>query len=973
MHSGRSNLSAVSDVRSLVITETTPPDTRSASRRTLAIRASSSKVFTSRVWRSVSRVTAAVALLATVAGSRAPLRAQGPAASTPAVPPMRITAAKAHAIPVPSAHAERRSGAIAIDGRLDDPAWAAAPPVTEFTQVDPAMGKPGSQRTEVRFLFDDDALYVGARMYDTEGAKGVRTALVRRDQEFNSDYIEIVIDGFHDHLGRAFFDLNPSGSKGDQLGVGTSCCDSGWDPIWEGVAHIDSAGWTAEIRIPLNQLRFSRDSVQTWGLQLRRFIQRNNELDQWSYWAKDEAGGPQRFGHLEGIRIQSKAATHHLELLPYAVSSSRHLAFTPGDPFNDGNVNRAKAGLDLKYLVSSNLTLDATVNPDFGQVEVDPAVINLSAFETSFDEKRPFFVANSGVFRFGGMNCFFCSNVSSLQPFYSRRIGRAPTGADLATRRGDFADVPDAATIASAAKVTGRTSNGFTVGLLDAVTDRSTARVQLADGTRSSQEVEPRTNYFVGRLKKDFMGGNLVVGGIATSVIRQMDSSFAPRLNSHAELYGGDFVYTWKNQTYSLVGQYSLSSISGDPRDIRARQRSSARYFQRPDRKLRAGDGIFTDRLDSSATTMRGGGAYMRLSKGSGSWMWEAALNTRTPGFEDNDIGFLTRADYFWYNANVFRYWTKPTKWYRDFAVIAGGQQQQNFDGDLTDRQGQIFAQANFLNFWSASAFYIRHPALLDDRLLRGGPVVQKPGTNFSSVNVNSDSRHSVIASLGADYASNDRGGWDYDLFGTASYRPVSNIRVSLGPTWTATRALLQYVQTIPDPTATAFGGSRYVMSDLRERQLGLETRLNVTFSPTMTLEMYVQPFIATGAYSRFKEFDAPRQGNFSVFGIDKGTVSATTASNGLVASYQIDPDGISGPAAPFTIGNRDFNFRSVRGNAVFRWEYRPGSTLYLAWTQSRTDNEPYGNFDFGRDRSGLFSTRPDNIFLVKASWWLAR
>ena len=873
---------------------------------------------------------------------------------------------------MPSARAERRNGAIAVDGKLDDVAWSAATPVTEFTQIDPAMGMPGSQRTEMRFLFDDAALYIGAKMYDTEGAQGVRTSLVRRDQEFNSDYIEIVIDGFHDHLGRAFFDLNPSGSKGDQLGVGTSCCDSGWDPIWEGVAHVDPDGWSAEIRIPLNQLRFSRDSMQTWGLQLRRFIQRNNELDQWSYWAKNEAGGPQRFGHLEGVRVPASAATRHVELLPYVVSSSRHVRFEPGDPFNDGNVSKAKFGLDLKYLVSSNLTLDATINPDFGQVEVDPAVINLSAFETSFDEKRPFFVANSGVFRFGGINCFFCSNVSSLQPFYSRRIGRSPTGADLAFGRGDFADVPDAATILGAAKVTGRTSNGFTVGLLDAVTDRSDARVQLSSGTRATQEVEPRTNYFLGRVKKDFLGGNLVVGGIATSVIRQMDSSFAPRLNSHAELYGSDFVYTWKNQVYSLVGQYSLSSISGDPRDIAARQRSSARYFQRPDRKAR-GEGLFTDRLDSTATVMRGGGAYMRLSKGSGSWMWETALNARTPGFEDNDIGFLTRSDYIWYNANVFRYWTKPTRWYRDFSMIAGGQQQQNFDGDVTDRQGQVFAQATFLNFWSASAFFIRHPSLLDDRLLRGGPVVQRPGTNFSSVSVNTDSRHRVIASFGADYLSNDRGGWDYDVFGTASYRPVSTIRLSLGPTWTATRALLQYVQTVPDPTATAFGGARYVMSDLRERQLGLETRLNVTFSPTMTLEMYVQPFIATGAYSRYKEFDAPRQGNFSVFGIDKGTVRTSAAPNGFVASYQIDPDAAAGPAAPFTIGNPDFNFRSVRGNAVFRWEYRPGSTLYLAWTQSRSDNEPYGNFDFGRDRSGLFSTRPDNIFLVKASWWLAR
>ncbi|HVT40213.1 MAG TPA: DUF5916 domain-containing protein [Gemmatimonadaceae bacterium] len=892
------------------------------------------------------------------------------AALTPRTDTQPRTSA-AHAIPVPSARAVRRSGPIAIDGRLDEAAWKDATPVTDFTQIDPEMGKPASQRTEMRFLFDDDAIYIGAKMYDTEGSKGVRTSLVRRDQQFNSDYIEIVIDGFHDHLGRAFFDLNPSGSKADNLGVGASCCDSGWDPIWEAGTHIDADGWTAEIRIPLNQLRFSRDPVQTWGLQLRRFINRNNEQDQWSYWSKTESGGPSRFGHLEGIEIKPQAAARHVELLPYAVTSSRNVAFTPGDPFNNGSALKAKAGLDLKYLLSSNLTLDATFNPDFGQVEVDPAVINLSAFETSFSEKRPFFVANSGIFSFGGFNCFFCSNVASLSAFYSRRIGRAPTGADLAYQRGPYADVPDASTIAGAAKITGRTSNGYTVGVLEAVTTRENARVQLDNGGRVSQEVEPLTNYFVGRLKKDFMSGNLVIGGMATSVVRQMDSTFAARLSSHAELLGGDFLYTWNNRVYSLVGQYALSSISGDRRAILARQRSSARYFQRPDRGAGSG-GFLSNRLDSSATSMNGAGAYMRLGKNAGDWLWEAALNVRTPGFENNDLGFLTRADYVWYNANVFRYWTRPTSWYRDFSLIVGGQQQRNFFGDLTDRQAQVFLASTMKNFWNWSAFYIRHPELADDRLLRGGPVVLKPGTNFTAVNLNSDSRHAVIWSINADYASNDKGGWGVDYGTSVQYRPVSSVNLSLGPQWSASRSLLQYVTAVKDPAALAFYGSRYVLSGLKQKQLSLETRANMTFTPTMTLELYVQPFIASGQYYDFKEFDAPRTGRFSVYGRDRGTITPTRNSAGRVTGYAVDPGG-PGPARPFSFANPDFNLRSLRGNAVFRWEYRPGSTLYVAWTHSRSDSQPYGDFDLNRDREGLFATRPDNIFLVKASWWLAR
>src|SRR5690348_12907070 len=379
-----------------------------------------------------------------------------------------------HKVAVPSAMAVRRTSPIVLDAKLDEAAWQTAQPITDFKQIDPEEGKPASQRTEVRFLFDDDALYVGARMYDTAGAKGVVTRLVRRDASFDSDLFEIVIDGYHDHLSRAFFDVNPSGSKSDYIGIGTSCCDNSWDPVWEAATRIDAEGWTAEIRIPFSQLRFGRDSVQTWGLQVRRFIKRRDEQDQWSFWTKTEAGGPPRFGHLEGLRIPSGSS--HLEMLPYVVSKASAVASTPGDPFDNHGRPTMRAGLDLKDRLTSNLTLDATFNPDFGQVEVDPAVLNLSAFETFFPEKRPFFVEGSQVFDFGQFGCNFCSNVESMSAFYSRRIGRAPTGASLATDNFTYADVPDATTILGAGKITGRTASGYTVGLLNAVTGRANAR-----------------------------------------------------------------------------------------------------------------------------------------------------------------------------------------------------------------------------------------------------------------------------------------------------------------------------------------------------------------------------------------------------------------------------------------------------------------------------------------------------------------
>jgi uncharacterized protein DUF5916/cellulose/xylan binding protein with CBM9 domain len=880
--------------------------------------------------------------------------------------PARHSFDAAHVIPVPAATAVRRTGPIALDGKLDEEAWKAATPVTEFTQTDPDEGKPASQKTEMRFLFDGDALYIGARMYDTEGAAGVHTSLVRRDQTFNSDYIEIVIDGYHDHLGRAFFDINPSGSIQDQLGIGASCCDTGWDPVWQVATSIDSLGWTAEMRIPLNQLRFSKDSVQTWGLQLRRFIHRRQETDQWAFWLKTETSGASRFGHLTGLELKSE--DHHLELLPYVVGKSSNTAFTPGDPFNNGHKQSANAGLDLRYSVSSNLTLDATFNPDFGQVELDPAVINLSAYEIQFPEKRPFFVSGSTVFNFGGFNCYFCSNVSSLNAFYSRRIGRAPTGADLAANS-PYSDVPDADAILGAAKITGRTSNGYTIGILDAVTNRESAPVQLSNGVRASQEVDPLANYFVARVKKDMLGGNLVLGGIVTSVVRNTDTTFAPRLNRHAELIGSDFLYTWSNHVYSLQGQYALSSIEGDSRDISAIEQSSAHYFQRPDRG-RGSNGFLTDRFDTTATSMRGLAGYTRLGKDSGDWLWELNMNLTTPGFEDNDLGFETRSDYFFYGGNIFRTWTKPTSWYRQFNVIFGGQTKRNFEGDLIDRQLQLYFGSTTLNFWQWDAFYIWRPSVMDDALLRGGPVVRRPGVRYVEADVNTDSRHLVTWSAGANYAATGAGGWGTNFSASALIRPTSSVSITLGPSWNDSRTAFQYVGTFADPTATAFYGSRYVVSAIKQKQIEFDTRLSVTFTPRTTLELYVQPFIASGHYLQFEEFNAPRQGSVSVYGVNRGTITAATDANGVPTTYTVDPDG-PGPAQPFTFTNPDFNFRSLRGTAVFRWEYHPGSTLYIAWTHSRSDTQPYGDFDFSRDEQGLLATRPDNIFIIKASWWI--
>ena len=808
-----------------------------------------------------------------------------------------VVTTTAHAIPVPTAVAVPKIGPVTVDGRLDEDTWAKATPVTDFTQVDPDEGKPATQRTEVRFVFDEEALYVGARMFESRGPKDIVSRLIRRDADSESDWFQVAIDGYHDHLGRAFLEVNPAGVKWDAMAVGNSDPDVSWDPIWDVVTKIDSLGWTAEMRIPYSQLRFSRQEAQTWGLQIRRFMQRSNEMVSWAFWKKTEVGGPSRFGHLEGVRIAS--VPRRLELLPYAVTRSRHVrASTAGDPFNDGSVQDIRLGGDIRALLTSNLTLDATINPDFGQVEVDPATVNLSAFETFFEEKRPFFVAGSGIFDFGSANCYFCSNFNSVESFYSRRIGRAPQGAGLAT--GAYTDVPENSTILGAAKITGRTGGGITVGLLNAVTRREVADVVNEDGTRFRQQVEPLTNYFVGRAKKDFRGGDLVIGGIATSVVRRLDDlQLRDRLTSRAEAIGADLVLQWDEKNYALFATAELSNVTGDSAAMLRVQQSSARYFQRPDRKFRKdgpfGGSFLNGFYQPGATNMRGLGTYVRLAKDGGRLNWEAQVNARTPGFEVNDISFLSRADYVQQVANVSYNWTVPTKWYRDFAFILGGQQQQNFDGDLNNRDVHFWVGSQTPQFWRWNLWTMRQFQAYDERALRGGPLVVGPAVDIYSFNLNSDTRKAVVFRTNPQFNRNAEGGFQSRINASVRWKPVSNVSATFGPSYNLSRGMQQYVTSVTDPTNTAFYGSRYVLSTLVQKTLSLDTRLAMTFSPTSTLELYVQPFIASGAYSEFKEFDTPRALQKSVYGRGRGTIAPTLNADGAITQLHRGP-GCLGP-----------------------------------------------------------------------------
>ena len=864
--------------------------------------------------------------------------------------------------PPPEVAAVHLTDAIALDGRLGEAVWRAAPPASGFRQNQPREGEPVTQPTEVRFAYDDEAIYVGARMYDSLGAAGVQSRLARRDEEPPQlfDYLEVIFDPYHDHIGRLFFVVNPSGVRVDANGLGGGA-DPSWDPVWEVETQIDSLGWTAELRIPFAQLRYPETrEPQTWGLQVWRQVNRLNELQMWSFWGLTETGGPPRFGHLAGLEVH--ATPERAEILPYVVGRSANAPVSdPGDPFADAHAVDGRVGADARVLLTSNLTLNLTANPDFGQVEVDPAVVNLTAFETYFPERRPFFVEGGGYFGFGGFSCFFCMDVEPLSMFYSRRIGRAPQAAGNAYAVGPYADVPDNTTILGAAKLTGRTPSGWSLGVLDAVTQRERATVQTEDGSRTEVTVEPLANYFVGRVARDLRGGATVLRGMVTSVRRDLDTpEVSRRLTRHAESVGLSAEWWFGDRDYQLMAHAVGTQVTGDPEVMRTLQRSSARYFQRPDRKGGA--------VDPSLTAMRGLGAYARFARESGRVPWEVSTNVRTPGFENNDIAYLARADYWWMNANVRPQFTVPTSWYRRLSFIAGGQQEYNFDGDLTGRQVQLFAYWQPLNYWDVNAIWLHRLTVDDDRLTRGGPVVRRQGFDHVEASISTDPRKRVVLSVRPAYARGAEGSTTWSLGLGITWRPASNVSLSLAPGYLYDETPHQYVRSVADPTATAFYGQRYVFAGIAQRTLSMDTRLNVTFSPNLTLDLFAQPFVSSGDYADYREFAAPRRLRKLVYGRDVGAV--TTRVVGGSTQYVIDPDG-AGPASVFELFDPSFTFRSLRGNAVLRWEYLPGSTLYLVWTRTSSSSLDAGMLDFGRDASALFRGPATNVFLVKVNYRL--
>ena len=717
------------------------------------------------------------------------------------------------------------------------------------------------------------------------------------------------------------------------------------------------------MRIPFSQLRYQDEGAQDWGFQIERRVSGNGEHAMWAFTPQNEPGGVARFGHLEGI--EGIRGGKRLEVLPFVTGRAEYVEIPRSagahfdNPFRSGSDFFSNAGIDLKYRLGTAFTLDGTVNPDFGQVEQDPAVINLTALETRFQEKRPFFVEGGDIFQFGSGR----RGGSEAQLLYSRRIGRAPQGA--VPSAAEYMDVPGSTTILGALKLSGRTASGWSVGLLDAVTDRVRAPWVDEEESREMAEVEPRTNYMAGRLRRDVRQGTGSFGVLATSVNRDMgDEGLGSRLRSSAYSVGVDGSVEWDSQAWALAGKLSGSRVTGSPEAITRTQASSARYMDRP-------DATHLD-YDPAATSLSGFYGQLSLTKQAGSWQGGLGATAISPGYEVNDLGFQSWADRIEMTSDFGYRQPLVGRLFRSLSVTAGAGRTLNFAGEAVDTEASLSFNATHSSFNSFNASVARKFGVWDDRLTRGGPLTRRPAGYSVRLGFGTDRRSDLQLNAGFSFSGDAGGGWSRQADMRFAVRLMERIELELAPNLRRSHTAAQYVQTVADPSAAATFGERYVFAPLNQTTLGTQTNLLVAFNPRLTLELFAQPFVSSGNFGGPMEFSRSRSFEFLRYGEDVGGLSANADGGSTV-----DPDGTG--AKSFNVRPLDFNFRSLLGNAVLRWEWRTGSTFFFVWQQTRSERlvgsgetmVDAGEFRLGPDTRALFGLKPDNVFMFKVTYWL--
>jgi len=872
----------------------------------------------------------ALAALAGVAPAGLPAESTS-VATTAAVVSPAPAAGNAPAFPANAAanptmlQALRTNEPITIDGVLSEGVWQTIEPFSALIQRDPVEGRPVSQRTEVRVAYDDDAIYVGARLYDS-APESIQVRLARRDASIASDRFGVYLDPYRDKRSGYYFMVNAAGTLYDGTLANDVEEDKSWDAVWEAKARRDPQGWTAEFRIPYSQLRFPRIDHRVWGINFVREIPRRREKAYAAYRPRKASGFVSRFPALVGMDDVTPVPS--LELLPYGTSQSEHLAHPPGDPFNDGSRWRGSVGGDLRSRIGG-LTLNATANPDFGQVEIDPATVNLTDYESFFEEKRPFFVEGASMFDFGrqGAGDYWDYDWDDPLFFYSRRIGRAPQGR---VPRAVYKDVPAATDILGAAKLIGRLSPRWSLGTLQAFTDKEQARLANRTGDPWNAEVEPLSYYGVTRVQRTSAGRRLGLGAMGTAAVRSFDDpSLRDQLNSSSYLGGLDgWWFLDSKQAWVLTGWTAGTRVEGTEKRMIALQRSSTHYFQRPD-----ADHV---EVDSSATSMSGWASRFWLNKQKGAVQFNTGFGIMSPSFDANDLGFQKRSDLVNGHIGTGYKWTQPTRLWNYQSVKTAVFSTWDRGGNLIGRGAAVSSYTEFRGGQTLGPYVQYNARTLNNRRTQGGPLMVSPAAWTFGADYLGDSQRSFYPYASAGGRVTSSGAWSVFAYPGVEWKPTAAFSIKVTPGYERVYEDAQYVTSVSAPGSATYG-RHYVFATLDQRTASASFRINWTFTPRLSFQTYVQPFVSIAAYMDYKYLAAPE-------------------------TYEFIPTTYS--------GNPNFTSRSLKGNAVLRWEYRPGSSFYLVWTQKRSEYlEEASLLEFERAPDAV----PENVFLVKATWYLTR
>lgn len=832
-----------------------------------------------------------------------------------------------------------------IDGVLDDAAWELVKWEGEFIQRDPYENEAPSQKTAFKVIYDNNNIYVAIRAFD-DNPKEIERRLTRRDQ-FQGDFVGISFDSYNDNLTAYSFIVNAAGVKNDERITNDGDFDETWDPVWYVDVGLDEHGWVAEMKIPLSQLRFAKKDAHIWGLQVIRYLFRKEEYSLWQMIPKEASGWVSLYGELHGIN--SINPKKEVELIPYVMGKYVTDAREDGNPFATGQEWGYNAGLDGKVAISNDITLNFTVNPDFGQVEADPSEVNLTAYESFFQEKRPFFIEGSNIYNYQviGSGGYRNDNL-----FYSRRIGRPPHySPDLSDN--EFALVPAQTRILGAMKLSGKTKNGLSIGILETVTNTEKAIIDDG-GNRRKETVEPLTNYFNARLQQDYNEGNTIVGGMFTATNRFYSDSTLNFLPQEAYTGGFDFTNHWKDKSYYFKATTVFSLVKGSPESITEIQDAPQRYYQRP-------DAVHLN-PDYSRTSLFGNGGTLEGGKvGGGHWRFGGWVTWRSPGLELNDMGFLRQADVIqqvvW---GGYRIW-EPFGIFRRLNINAAQWTGWDFSGMNLYRGGNLNINMQFKNYWSFATGINREGDNISRSTLRGGRAIMLPGRWGNWLNLSTDERKKLIFSLFMYNGWGDDGySRSFDIGTEITYRPLDFLEISLEPAYFRSRQNVIFVDNVE------YGNdSRNIVASIDKEMASADIRINISITPDLSIQYWGQPFVFSGNYSDFKrvlnQTANEYNSQFHHYGPDE--ISYDKPGN----LYNVDE--FANGEVDYTFENPDFSFFEFRSNLVVRWEYIPGSTAFLVWSQGRTGDQSVGEFDMIGNVNRLSGIVPRNVFLIKFSY----